>query len=197
MNDETQTEIQVEAADNREITQPEQVLSAGPAGPAGFLSQINERFDDLCQWMNEANRIAQDRERVIDRLHQENQQLRGGELQQAMAPVFRDLIRLHDDLLQTSQRYLARAEASDTEAARDFQSYSDAVTDILYRYGVERYETDVGAPFNSKEHRALAVVPTTDENLDRGIAKVIRFGFRTETRIVRLLEAEVFRIGGE
>lgn len=164
-----------------------------PALNNELLSPINERIDELCEWLNEANQISKERERIIDRLHQENQQLRSGELQQAMTPVYRDLIRLHDDLLQTSQRYLAQGEASDAEAARDFQSYSHAVMDILYRYGIERYEAAEGAPFNPKEHRALAAVPTADENLDRTIAKAIRFGFRTEAKIVRLLEAEVYR----
>jgi molecular chaperone GrpE (heat shock protein) len=179
-------------ADDMEKAGDGDIQSAGAPG-AEALSKIAGRLDELGGCLDEANRISRERERIIDRLHQENQQLRGGELQQAMTPVYRDLIRLHDDLLQTSRRYLAQSAASDDEAARDFQSYSDAVMDVLYRYGVERYEAAEGAPFNPKEHRAVAAIPTTDGNLDRAIAKVIRFGFRTETRIVRLLEAEVYR----
>ncbi|MGH9800605.1 MAG: nucleotide exchange factor GrpE, partial [Blastocatellia bacterium] len=160
------------------------------AAIAEWTSQINTRFDELGQWLNESNRIATERERIIDRLHQENQQLKGGELQQAMLPLFRDLIRLHDDLQQTAQRYAGQDNA---ESARDFMSYSEASADILYRYGVERYETVVGTAFNPKEQRALAAIPTTDESLDRMIAKIIRSGFRTESRNIRLLEAEVYR----
>ena len=155
-----------------------------------LVSQINARFDELGGWLNESNRIATERERIIDRLHQENQQLKSGELQQAMLPLFRDLIRLHDDLQQTSQRYAGQDNA---EAARDFQSYSEAAADILYRYGVERYDAVAGTAFNPKEQRAMAAIPTADESLDRMIAKIVRSGFRTESRNIRLLEAEVFR----
>lgn len=157
---------------------------------AEWVSQINARFDELGEWLNESNRIATERERIIDRLHQENQQLKSGELQQAMLPVFRDLIRLHDDLHQTAQRY---AEQNNAEAARDFHSYSEAAADILYRYGVERYDAAAGTAFNPKEQRALAAIPTTDESLDRVIAKIVRSGFRSESRNIRLLEVEVFR----
>src|SRR5574341_41670 len=193
LNDEViDAKVSTIATDDLAIANDKSALSANALGTE-WLSPINERIDELCKWLDEANRISQDRERIIDRLHQENQQLRSGELQQAMTPVYRDLIRLHDDLLQTSQRYSAQGEASGAEAARDLQSYSDAVMDILYRYGIERYEVAEGAPFNPKEHRALAAVPTADESLDRAIVKVIRFGFRTETKILRLLEAEVYR----
>ena len=145
----------------------------------------------MSQWLNESNRIATERERIVDRLHQENQQLRSGELQQAMLPLFRDLIRLHDDLRQTGQRHERQDSA---EAGRDFQAYSEAAADILYRYGVERYEAAEGTAFNPKEHRALAAIPTPDASLDRMIAKVIRLGFKTEARVIRLLEVEVYRV---
>jgi molecular chaperone GrpE (heat shock protein) len=152
-------------------------------------ARINERFDELCQVLDEANRISQDRERIIDRLHQENQQLRSGELQQAMMPFLRDLIRLHDDLLLTAHRYLDQK----AEAGQDFESFSEAAADILYRYGVERYIAVEGTPFNPKEHRALAAIPTEEAALDRTIARVVRAGFRIETRVLRPLETEVYR----
>jgi molecular chaperone GrpE len=154
---------------------------------------LSQRVEQLAGLLEEANLISRERERIIDRLHEENQQLRSGELWQAVAPMFRDLVRLYDDLEQTTQRYDIHIEAELKAAARDFQSFRDTVEDILYRHGVERYVAADGTPFNSKEQRALGVVPTPDENLDRTIARVVRAGFRAETRIVRLLEAEVFR----
>lgn len=160
---------------------------------AETASNIIERLDEICKWLDEANQISQDRERIIDRLHQENQRLRGGEMQQAMMPIYRDLVRLHDDLLQTARRYLAEDPSTHSTVSQDFQSYSDEIADILFRYGIERYEAAEGDHFNPKEHRALAAISTADPNLDRKIAKVIRLGFRMETRSVRLLEAEVYR----
>jgi molecular chaperone GrpE len=158
-----------------------------------MIQVLGQRVEKMADLLEEANVLSRERERIIDRLHEENQQLRTGELWQAVAPLFRDLVRLYDDLEQTAQRYEGRIESELKDAARDFQSFKDAVVDVLYRHGVERYSASEGSPFNSKEQRALGVVPTQDENLDRAIARVVRAGFRSETRIVRILEAEVFR----
>lgn len=157
------------------------------------IQVLGQRVEQLAGLLDEANLLSRERERIVDRLHQENQQLRAGEIWQALAPVLRDLIRLYDDLEQTAQRYEDPLEQEAKEAGREFQSFRDTIEDILYRHGVERYLAAEGTPFNSKEQRALGVVPTPDENLDRTIARVVRAGFRAETRIVRLLEAEVFR----
>ena len=194
----------------QEVPQPQPVAAAGPAGPDGHLPEpsveeklpeaarhelqrVSERVEEMMRQMAEANRIGQDRERIIDRLHDENQKLRAGELQQMLSPILRDLIRLFDDLQRTAQAYATRGDAMPAEAVRDLECYRDAVSDILYRQGVERYEASEGATFDPKEHRALSSVVTTDPGKDRTIAQVVRVGFRTDARVIRHLEAEVYR----
>jgi molecular chaperone GrpE (heat shock protein) len=152
---------------------------------------LTDAVDRLARLVDEANDLSRYRERTIDRLHQENQELKSGQLWQAVVPVFRDLIRLYDDLNLTAQKYGTVAGAN--EVASDFHAFRDAVEDVLYRHGVERYGAEEGLPFNSKEHKAVGVVNTQNESQDRAICRVIRSGFRTEARMVRTLEAEVFR----
>ena len=158
-----------------------------------FLTEINERIETLTQSLEEANRLSMDRERIIDRLHQENQSLRQGELQQALLPVLRDSIRLFDDLKQTALNYAERENLVPANVARDFECFAQTVSDILYRHGVESYNAAEGDPFNSKEHRVLGVVQTPVKEKDRTIARTIREGFRGNVTTVRLLEAEVYR----
>jgi molecular chaperone GrpE (heat shock protein) len=157
------------------------------------IRALSRRVEQLATLCEEANLISRDREQIIDRLHQENQELRAGEIWQAVAPLARDLIRLYDDLKQTGDRYGARSEPESGEAARDFTAFKLAVEDILYRHGVDQYGAEHRSPFNPREHKAVGVVPTNDESLDRTIARVVRGGFRKESKIVRILEAEVFR----
>jgi molecular chaperone GrpE len=159
----------------------------------GLLRDLAERVEYLVRLLEESNRLSQERERIIDRLHQENQQLRQGELQQAMLPVMRDLVRLYDDLTQRARGYASRAEATPQEAARDFDCFAEMVTDILYRQGVERYGAREGDAFSSKEHRALGAVQTPEQERERTVARVVRDGFRSESRVIRILEAEVYR----
>lgn len=184
-----------EAADAFSV--PDDNGSLGATAPVetntALLQSLAEQVETLARSIAEANHLAQERERIIDRLHQENQQLRQGELQQAIMPLFRDLIRLYDDLQQTARNYGSRAEITSPQAMRDFECFGEMVTDILYRQGVERYEAREGEPFNPKEHRVLEAVPTEEETKDRTLARSIRDGFRNETRIIRLVEAEVYR----
>ncbi len=157
------------------------------------LHDLAKRVESLALLLEESNRLSQERERIIDRLHQENQQLRQGELQQAMLPIMRDLVRLYDDLSQSARGYASRAETTPQDAARDFDCFAEMVTDILYRQGVERYGAREGDAFNSKEHRALGAVQTPEQERDRTVARIVRDGFRSESRVIRILEAEVYR----
>ncbi|MDX6527827.1 MAG: molecular chaperone GrpE [Blastocatellia bacterium] len=182
----------VEQVVTAEVVPNQQVEAATDQHNEG-IQILSQRVEQLAALLEEANVLSSDRERIIDRLHQENQQLRAGEISQAVAPLFRDLIRLYDDLKQTGKRFEERADADMKEISRDFKSFCDAVEDVLYRHGVERYEALEGSPFNSKEQKALGVVPTQNAGFDRAIARVVRVGFRTDTKIIRILEAEVFR----
>lgn len=157
------------------------------------LRELVALVESLSRSVEEANRLSLERERIIDSLHQENQRLRHGELQQAMQPLLRDLVRLYDDLSQTAAAYAGRAETTPQDASRDFRCFAEMITDILYRQGIERYEASEGETFNSKEHRVLGAVQTDELEKDRTIARSVRDGFRSESRVIRLLEAEVYR----
>ena len=148
---------------------------------------------DFTAELKETNRLSQERETVIDRLHQENQRLKQGEIQQALLPVFRDLIRLYDDLNATVTKYAGDPAAGDGKLVRDLDCYKETVGDILYRYGVEPVEVKTGEDFNPKEHKAVAVAPAETAQQDRKISKIIRDGFKTETKIIRNAEVEVYR----
>lgn len=167
--------------------------SANDQSSSTLLNEMNERITVLATQLEEANRLSLERERIIDRLHQENQSLRQGELQQALLPVLRDSIRLFDDLKQTALSYSERESLDPTKVARDFQCFAETVSDTLHRHGVESFNAAEGDPFNSKDHRVLGVVQTSVKEKDRTIARTIREGFRGNLTNVRLLEAEVYR----
>jgi molecular chaperone GrpE (heat shock protein) len=118
------------------------------------------RIDALIAAVEQSNRLAKQRERSIDRLHEENQRLRQGELQQAVTPVFRDLVRLCDHL-QDMQAHAQNAElTTPSDIGRDLKDCQDLVTDMLYRHHVDRFEAQAGEPFDPKEHRALRAIVT-------------------------------------
>lgn len=155
-----------------------------------LLQKMNGSVEQLIRQAGDINRISKERERIIDRLHEENQQLRSGQIEQIIEPLIRDLVRLFDDLQHTIR---TRVDAGDAEGLKDIEFFRETVSDILFRYGIDRYEEPQDLLFDPTVHRPLAAVPTNDPEQHRKIARVVRSGFRTEKRIVRMLEVDVFR----
>lgn len=135
-------------------------------------------------------RLGEQREATIDRLHAENQALRAGEREQALVPVFRDLIALHDALDGLATRHAAEGAAV---AAADIARVQESVVDLLARYDVESYTADVNAAFVAKEHRAVKTLETSDPAQHLTVVAVHRVGFRTPAHVIRALEVSVRR----
>lgn len=149
--------------------------------------------DKLRAEVADANALSRERERIIDRLLEENKRLRGEAIERFLEPTLRDLVRLSDELHKTVAAYAAGPPAAASVLA-DFRSYKDSVLDILYRQGVEPYDAAPGTLFDPKLHRALGSLPTGRAELDRTIARVVRVGFSGSARLLRPLEAEVYRL---
>ena len=77
------------------MTEPETVPGEDGLAPAGELAR---RLDKVEAQLTEFHRRSAHRESVIDRLHEENQRLRGGIGRIILEPVVTDLIRLYDQL---------------------------------------------------------------------------------------------------
>jgi molecular chaperone GrpE len=184
-------------------------LSPGDRGAAAAVSpsstadaiesadDVKTQFAELLRAVEESNRISTERERVIDRLYEENQRLRSGELEQALMPVLRDLMRLFDDLQKTVSSCAGRTSLDAAEVLREWEYYRDSTLDVLFRQGIEPCVARENSVFDPKEHRACGTVSTTDRSRDRTIARVIRVGFRTETRVLRTADVEVYRANTE
>jgi len=178
------------------VTQSTEVVESAQIVTEPTADENEDKWSDILAnftaQLKESNRLSKERESVIDRLHEENQRLKHGEIQQALLPVFRDLIRLYDDLSATISRYTINA-TGDEKIVRDLNCFKETIGDILYRYGVEPVEVEAGSDFNPKEHKAVGVAQTNIASEDRKIWKIIRDGFKTETRIIRNAEVEVYR----
>jgi molecular chaperone GrpE (heat shock protein) len=69
------------------------------------LAELTSRLAKVEGQLAEFHQRAAHRELVIDRLHEENQQLRGGLGRIILEPVVADLIRLYDQLSRAPRRW--------------------------------------------------------------------------------------------
>jgi molecular chaperone GrpE (heat shock protein) len=149
-------------------------------GVAGRVLKVEERLAEVA-------RLGERHSSIIDELHRENQKLRTGELSQAMAPLFRDLIRLTDQLAQLD-------ETSDSPGTSDAALAARQVAEILARAGVERFDVAAGEPFDPSRHQGTARRATGDPALDNSVALVRRAGYVTnDGKVLRAAEVEVHR----
>jgi molecular chaperone GrpE (heat shock protein) len=192
------TEFAAEAPSQELVAVVESEAAAG-AQPrpsdafAEHLTMILARLDACDHNLEDLARVAKDRERMLDRLHEENQGLKNRDRERAMLPLLKDLIRLYDDLGRTSAEYPGEDELS-RKAARDWSLYQDAAADILARQGIEPYMTTRGDAFDPARHRAIGATATADPALDKRIARVLKPGFATDMQVIRAAEVEVFRL---
>ncbi|MFD0684669.1 nucleotide exchange factor GrpE [Actinomadura fibrosa] len=166
---------------------------------AAFQAELRDAIAGLTARLDREHERAAHREAVIDRLHEENQRLRRGELQQMLEPVRAALYRLHDQARRESGR-LAAPDGDPPDprhAAALLEAVADDVADALARLGVERFRVQPGDPYDAARHRPVAVTSVTEPGRDGTVVTVQSDGFEQGGKVLRKAAVCVGRLGGD
>jgi molecular chaperone GrpE len=144
---------------------------------------LHRRLDGLQTLFDREIRAEATREKVVDRLHAELQEYKQGMILGILRPVFVDLIQLHDDIGKMVGAH-GEAEGEVARLIDLMRGYQQGIEDILYRQGVEPFETE-GDAFDPRRHRALSTVPTDDPDLNKRVAARLRKGFQANDKVIR------------
>jgi molecular chaperone GrpE (heat shock protein) len=161
-------------------------LAVGPpTPPGGAIGDLADQLGTFARRLDEVARLRRHDVELVDRLHEENTRLRQGELTEAMAPLLRGLIRLHDQMSSLG--------ADDPQSvAGILRKQLLQVLDITA--DVRPYIAVPGSQFDPTRHLALRGLGTDDPARDRTIARGVRPGFvRGTSTVLRPAEAEVYR----
>lgn len=176
---------------------PEPAAAGDEADGAAFRAGVREALAGLAARLDREHERAAHREAVIDRLHEENQRLRRGELQGMLEPVRTALYRLHDQARRESGR-LGAAGLGDPpdpgQTALLLAALADDVADALARLGVERFTVEPGAPYDASRHRPVAVTPVADPLADGTVTAVQSDGFEQSGKVLRKAAVSVGRL---
>lgn len=143
------------------------------------LQQLVRRFEQKIQ-------VDSHKQKVFDDLHAELQEYRNGLIASLTLTMERDVIKLIDDVQKTLSVF-ADKSASPESYERMFAMFSGVATDledILYRHGVEPYNSR-GDSVDVTRQQILTTVPTNDKNLDKKIAERISRGWEKDGKVVR------------
>ena len=166
-------------------------VPAGVAADSGaVLGELAARLGRVEEQLAEFHRRSAHRELVIDRLHEENQELRGGFAKIILEPVVADLIRLDDQLTREVRRL-----ESDGQDPRLLWSFAEDIRQILDWCGIDVFSAEPGDPFDRDRHRPLAVVACQDESRHNTVAEVVAAGFaeRETGRVRRPVQARFYQ----
>jgi molecular chaperone GrpE (heat shock protein) len=150
------------------------------------LVEVHAALSGLSATLEREQERAKHREEIIDRLHEENQLLRRGELQQMYEPVRAALFRLYDNLGRAVQ------DPPDAEHIVPLlRAIGDELAEALGRTGIEKYEVGLGDLYDRELHRPLGPAPVTDEDLDGRVVEICSDGFARGEQIVRRAQVRV------
>jgi molecular chaperone GrpE len=157
------------------------------------LGEIRSALSELTVAVHRETERATHREAVIDRLHEDNQLLRRGELQTMYEPVRTTLYRLHDMIRRESERWAAPRPPDPAHIPPLLTAVADEIAEALARSGVERFTVEPGDLYDAARHRPVAAEPVDRPELDGTVVLARTAGFARCDRVVRRAEVVVAR----
>jgi molecular chaperone GrpE (heat shock protein) len=177
------------ADDSHHIQQHEGDPADDPMTVAAALLDFKSTLETMAAAVHREHERAAFRESIIDRLHEENQRLRHGELEALLAPVRNGLFRVHD----MARKAALQIKSNPGGGAQLLEAISDECSDILIGVGVERFEAVVGELYDPARHRLVTATAVLDELKDNTIAEAQSAGFATDLKVVRRADVVLAR----
>ena len=135
--------------------------------------------------------LAERREEIVTRLHDEVERLRRGETEAVLDLVRHSLIRLHDQILRQAENVTGPLDADELRSL--LTALADEAADTVARTGVERYVPAAGEAFDLALQRPVGRVAAEGPEADRTVARVVAVGFVQGERVVRKADVVVSR----
>lgn len=141
------------------------------------ISALRQDFDTKIKY-------DESKQRLIDSLHQELQSYRDGLHFRILRPILLDLISIYDELGALIENASAEASAVPRQVIDNLSALQESIEETLYRNGVEAFSVEQET-FLASRQRNLRVIPTTDRQKDKQIARRVRKGFVYEGTLLR------------
>lgn len=163
------------------VGQAEADLAAAPAAAdppdnsGALLVTIAESMERLAASAERYHARAEQREGVIDHLHDEVDRLRRGERRGLLRPLLVEMCRLRNDLLRQAEDLPGDFDAD--RARLLLRSYAESVELALEDGGVATFAPEMGDRFEPRMHRRVGGETTDDPGAVGRVAQVRRSGY--------------------
>lgn len=158
------------------------------------LAEMKGSIDGLAEKIDTA--VYQ--EKLIRDLHDELQKMRAGLITDIKRGYALNIISIYERMAQTSARFNPSDEAFDAEAMKKLVDGGMLyVKDMLEdEYSLTAFAPEPGSPYKPKEHKAIRVIDTTEDEKANTVSECIAEGFRDDDsgRIIRPARIVVYRL---
>lgn len=170
------------------------VISKADEKQEGQAQHTTKDVSDQFKILQEIRALIQDRlsydaakEKAIDKLSDEVKFYRDNFLFQSQKPIFINLIMLYDSLERIVNSFSAEKDLSREQVltlSNNLGNLKEELLEILYRSDIVPFE-EHHEFLDYKLHKTVKTVPTSVENENNMIDKVIKIGFRYNDKVLR------------
>lgn len=171
-------------------SEPADAASSAVEVLAAAVARLEDALED-------SRRTQEHQRAMLEKLHEERQELREAEQRRLRDPIVRELIQLSDTCLRNGRQWLGRTDVSIETIEAVSGVLRDTADDIrltLERQGVEAFAPAADERFDRAACKAVGVQPTTDPVRDGLVVEVRKPGYRMGERVVRFSEVVVWRL---
>ncbi|ADL51031.1 nucleotide exchange factor GrpE [Clostridium cellulovorans] len=166
-----------------------------------LLDVINDGFESvdkqlklLMREFNSKLKYDVKKDEQIDKLYKELRGYRENLLIKSITPMIEDMI-FEIEANKKRVQQLKRKEISELspeKLLKTIEDYSEEISNILYRQGIESYES-LGKIFDGNIHTINKLVEINDKLMHNTIAKSIRQGYRWENKILKKELVDIYK----
>lgn len=169
-----------------------------------LLDVINDGFESvdkqlklLMREFNSKIKYDAKKDEQIDKLYKELRGYRENLLIKSITPMIEDMIfEIEANKKRVTQlKSKEISELSTEKLLKTIEDYSEEISNILYRQGIENYES-LGKVFDGSIHTINKLVENDDKLKHNTIAKSIRQGYRWENRILKKELVDIYKYKG-
>lgn len=157
------------------------------------LASIQDSIQKLQDDFQSKLKYDAHKEKVIDALHAELQGHKNGLLEKLVRPIILDIIEILDDTRKILRDVKAREQDNDPDILKKIvHGLPGDLEDLLFKHGIETYSSE-SPSFTPATQKAIKIIPTEDETLDKMICERLKNGYLSEGRLIRQEMVSVYQ----
>jgi len=162
------------------------------------LAESSKREEQLIQLVNEQNKMFKTRllhdeqkEGLIDKMHDELQVLRSNLYKNLMRPILIDVLQIRDNV-RRMETDLYKKYPDGLIPIKTFSDYSFELADLLEDHDVEIFDEKPGTPFIPIKQKVINRLATSDKNLSGIIVRSVSSGYMYNGQVISPQKVEVY-----